>query len=1091
MNTTSKLVLVTFVIGLAIAGFVGWRYFSAPHSNGQPSEQSLANMPEERIEDFQPARLKPFDPKKIEMDEDLKSPVIRDQVLVTMHDQRSRSDLETILKTVAPNAEIVGEVPSVNMFQVELDPKLKHSVSKRLDNHPWIASATLNFVRRGLKSFNDPFLNDSVKGWGIKRINAPDAWNETTGLKTTIAVVDSGTLVSHEEFNGKVVRPYSYATNSDKLQYKEYYLELVDETGQTVYQLDYVAGHGTHVAGTASGNADNGKGTAGIAPDSYLMPVQVLYFVKTGEYNGKDVGYVSGDTSQIVAGISRAIAKGADVINLSLGPAYDQDVIDEYVNGDEATRKRIEKDVFIPRRESDLKSYKQALDLAKKHNVILVNAAGNDNIPAEFDAFCYSDRMISVAATNSKDERADFSNYGPKTAVSAPGVEIHSSFSSSNDAYAEMPGTSMACPHVAGVVALMRSVKNDLTFEEAREILIETGLQLKTDQPIGPLVNASAAVAEAKKRKQNGQQPPEAEPPLVEDPTLPVDPAPPTDPAPIPAAPPTPEEIINGPAPWNNQEVQNLIDLWLSIATPTIEPVDGRPWFYDEWARALNNYTAWAVIPPDHGGMTRHQYVWQFAKTLDSTRHGTLYEFVLGMLRTGSFNPAPVQLPTAPTQPGTGNNPVVGTPNPNDSNPGTTAENPSNYSAEQLVGQWIGKNGQGVEIGLTFFDQNSAWSIREGNPTAFRPVFDTSQTPVTLEMTDAEGQVRQRFVMEILDESRIKVGTYFNTSRPRFKEGDQRYTYVLERATKESGETDPGRYGFIAANTTLRSTESIIVGSPDKNQFEGDGFVMPAAYSVKQMKLSDNGDVAWILIDNPYPAEGTKRELQIWHVDVQTGQATQSSITLENSYVNAIRTTPDGQYCWAVVDYSLPAAVQAIRECRIYRATRGEAFQQIADTGTEESFGKLGLAQDYQPAAMPDGNSLLFNDGKTIWNVSAAGFRKVIEREQIASTSGLKPIGNAGFREFRVSRDGTHWVATMTMKDGSDHVNTIVSGRCSGGGDVVVSTKDYVYKPRISADGSVLSYLNGSKYETYVGSRGKFPKHETSRKVPHSLPGIL
>ncbi len=1095
MNTTTKTLLVITAVLLAITAYVGWNYLKDFNFGGQAS----SNGPKIRIPDFQPAQLAPFDPQKIEMDKDLKSPVISDQILVTMHAQRTRSNLETILKTVAPNAKIVGAIPAVNMFQVEIAPKLKHSVSKRLDNHPWIASATLNFVRRGLKSFNDPFLSDSVKGWGINRINAPEAWDITTGLKTTIAVVDSGTLTSHEEFDGKVVRPYSYATNSEKIQYKEYYEAQVNGAGQTEYRLDYVAGHGTHVAGTASGNAGNGKGTAGIAPDAYLMPVQVLYFVKTGEYNGKEVGYVSGDTPQIVAGISRAIAKGADVINLSLGPSYAPKVISDYVNGDAATRKRIEQEIFIPRRESDLKSYKQALDLAKKYNVILVNAAGNDNIPAEFDAFCFSDRMISVAATNSKNERASFSNYGSKTTVSAPGVEIHSSFSSSADAYTEMPGTSMACPHVAGVVALMRSVNSDLTFEEAREILIQTGLKLSTDQPIGPLVNASAAVVEAKKRKQNGQQPPAAEPPLVQDPTVPVEPSP-FDPTPVPdpVAAPTPAQIVNGPAPWNNQEVQNLIDLWLSLATPTIEPVDGRPWFYDEWARALNNYSAWAVIPPDHGGMSRHQYVWQFAKKLDSTRHGTLYEFVLGMLRTGTFNPAPTQLPSGP-QPGMGGNPVVTTPNPTTTTPtnpgpGSSTQPPttSGYDAENLTGQWIGKNGEGKEMGLTFFDSSSAWSIQEGNPTALRPAFDTSKTPVTLELSGEDGKVRQRFAVEILNNTRIKVSTYFNTSRPRFQENDQRYTYVLDRTSNQPGETDPARYGFNSGNLKLRSSESIIVGSKDKNQIPGEGFVMPEAYRVTKINLSDNGQVAWILIDNVYPATGTQREQQVWHVDVATGKATRSPVSLVESSVNAIRTTPDGQYCWAVVDYSLPAAVQPIREFRVMRATRGQAFRQIADTGDDDSVGRLGLAQDYNSAATTDGRGLFFNDGLTIWHASETGFKKVVVREDVVGASGLKTSGNNGFRDFRVSREGNHWIAMLLLKDDKGSVNTLVSGPTSGGGKVVLSTKNYISKPRLSSDGSVISYFDSSEYETYVGSRGNFQRMtRVGRYHTHSAEFIL
>src|SRR5262249_19003410 len=171
--------------------------------------------------------------------------------------------------------------------------------------------------------------------------------------------------------------------------------------------------------------------------------------------------------------------------------------------------------VSSPDFNTELNSYRGLLDQAQASGVILVKAAGNDTLPAMFDAMSYSRRVISVAATDQKDARAPFSRYGEYTTVSAAGVAVHSAYSDPNKRYVEMQGTSMAAPHVAGVVALMKSLKPDLTFEEVRQILQTTGRPLKTDKPIGPLVAARAALDEVARRVRERVPPPTAEPPLT------------------------------------------------------------------------------------------------------------------------------------------------------------------------------------------------------------------------------------------------------------------------------------------------------------------------------------------------------------------------------------------------------------------------------------------------------------------------------------------------------------------------------------------------------------------------------------------------
>ena len=1050
----AKISALLFVILLAGAG--GGAIYLLTVSDDEHEYSKPGNA---GIADFRPASIRPLLATDIVNDPLLKTDVVKNQILVTMHDGHSEKVLQDILNVVSPGSKIVGSIPTVDMYQVEVEENEKHAIAKRLDTHPWIVSATLNVIRRPLKSFNDPFIKDQEKGWGIRRINVESAWDKSTGQNVTVAIVDSGTRVTHEEVEGKTTEEYSYATSSNKMQLKEFYTPKRNQEGQLVYELDYVAGHGTHVTGTATGAANNGAGTAGIAPDANVMPIQVLYFVSLDrKYNNLEVGYVSGSSAEIVAGITRAIAKGADVINLSLGPSYNPETIKNYVNGNEATRRKIEQETFIPRRTADLKAYKKVLDLAKKQNVILVNAAGNDNIPAEFDAFCYSQRMISVAATKSDDQRASFSNYGEYTTVSAPGFNIHSAFSKSDNSYKNMPGTSMACPHVAGTVALMKSIYPELTFEQARNILRKTGTTLDTDKEIGPLINAAAAVAETERIKSGKEEPPVDEPPMVEQPTPPIQEQPKQ---------PTPEEVVNGPAPWANPQVQNLIDLWLSIATPPLEPVDGRPWFYDEWGRMLNNYTAFAHIPPDHGAMPRHQYVWQFAKEMKSVRHGTLYEFVLGMLRNGSFNPAPVNLPGSPGNQSP-SNPGIGNP---DNFPPTTKPETSFFTFDSLKGQWKGKNGQGDEVGLTIFDDKTAWVVRNGTPVDYKPDFRLDQLPAILELS-SDLKIRVRIAIEQTGDNQIKIASYFNSSEPKFRENDQRYTYLLDRVDTDPGETNIARFGYRSATAKLHSTETVLVGSPDKNRLRGNGFVMPAAYKVVKWRLSRNGDIAWFVIDNRYPANGTSREPQIWSINTRTGKAQRSSLDTTKMSISEICTTPDGQTCWAIVDYSLPAAVQARREVKLFKASVGRAFSLVTDTDKNDKIKSLGLAQYYDPHAMPDGHSLIFNDGQTIWRASSNGFAKIIDRTQM-ETANLKIRHSAGPQALKVSGDGSKWVCSLVLYRDNKPLNTIVYGDISGSSQVIASSEKLIGYPNISFDGSTISYFDYESYKAMIGVPGK------------------
>ena len=311
-------------------------------------------------------------------------------------------------------------------------------------------------------------------------------------------------------------------------------------------------------------------------------------------------------------------------MNLSLGMPVPKKLRNGWLTAtDDAARAKIEqqimKSVLL-----NLESYKSALDTARGRGVILCKAAGNQMLPARFDGLCYSRRRDHGRSDEPSEPASLVLELRLVHHRLVPGQRIYSAVENPN-VYDYLNGTSMATPYVSGLVALMKTLNPDLTFEEARDILIATGENLPDlDRPIGPLVNARAAVEEVVRRLAEGLPPPSPEPPLI--------PQPPDGPK-KPTKPPSGPDILNGPEPWKHPEVQRLIDLWLSIAIPPIDEPKG-PWTYDKYGRAINPRYMDNSMPPDWAGY-RHRFTWERARRFDSTNHGTLYDFVARRLAGG------------------------------------------------------------------------------------------------------------------------------------------------------------------------------------------------------------------------------------------------------------------------------------------------------------------------------------------------------------------------------------------------------------------------------------------------------------------------
>ena len=309
---------------------------------------------------------------------------------------------------------------------------------------PEIESAAPDYILKIQEAPNDPYYPSM---WNLSKIEAEMVWNRVhVDGKVIVAVIDTGVDYQHEDLQDVVIKGKNFISNDNN---------PMDDQG-----------HGTHVAGIAAAVTDNGIGISGVSWGAKILAIKACD--KNGDCS----------TANVSRAIQYAVDNNAKIINVSIAGSGS-------CNG----------------------TYTDVLRYALRKGAMVVVAAGNGNngdgigvdVESQIPASC--EGSIAVGSITAEGKRSNFSNFGSKVEISAPGgagpctIESCIISTSINNSYSLRSGTSMAAPQVSAVAALLLSNDRNLSMSKIRSCILNGGSSLQTDKNIGLLLNAQNSLS--------------------------------------------------------------------------------------------------------------------------------------------------------------------------------------------------------------------------------------------------------------------------------------------------------------------------------------------------------------------------------------------------------------------------------------------------------------------------------------------------------------------------------------------------------------------------------------------------------------------
>ena len=344
---------------------------------------------------------------------------------------------------------VLRHMPEIGWDVVET-PKNQLQTTRRRLNGLRGVRADLDRAARPAYNPNDPMWGDM---WHFRAINVDRAWDLSFGGPVTVAIIDTGVKVDHEDLAANMwTNPGEIPGNlidDDQNGYVDdvYGYDFAHNTPDVTD--DY--GHGTNCAGLVAAVQDNLLGVTGMAPRAKIMALKAA-----------DGGFLY--DSALVPAYLYARAMGAQVLSMS----YFSDRVSQ--------------------------AERDALDLAVSDGIVAVAAAGNSNTVFPYYPGAY-ESVIGVAALDTNLLRAGFSNFGSWADVAAPGVALATP-TNTGGYTTGFGGTSGATPHVAGLAALLRGTRPSATGAEIRAAIEDTAVPI-VQAPFGEFCNYGRIDAEA------------------------------------------------------------------------------------------------------------------------------------------------------------------------------------------------------------------------------------------------------------------------------------------------------------------------------------------------------------------------------------------------------------------------------------------------------------------------------------------------------------------------------------------------------------------------------------------------------------------